>query len=80
MEGEVSRLYPTVEAGQEVAVDWKNQDFLMACCDCNLVHRFTFRVDGDTLFMSAVRENRNTAQLRRYRGVSVGSRYARPKA
>lgn len=65
---EVSRLYPTVQPEEEVAIPWRTEDYLIACCDCNLVHRFTFRVDGEVLYLSAVRENRRTAALRRHRG------------
>lgn len=57
-------LYPQVEPDEEVAIEWRTEDYKMACCDCNLVHRLSFRVDGDTLYMWGVRDNRATAQLR----------------
>ena len=64
-------MYPQVDAGQEVPIPWREKDYKMACCDCHLVHRLTFRVDGDTLYMSGVRDNRSTAALRRNRGIPM---------
>jgi hypothetical protein len=63
----VRRLYPSINAGQEVPLDWRKLDYKMACCDCNLVHRLRFTVRGKTLIIQGWRDNRSTAQLRRRR-------------
>ena len=65
------KLYPDIGPGEEVTLDWKNRDYLMACCDCHLVHRFQFTVDGDNLIIQGWRENARTGALRRYRGIPV---------
>lgn len=64
----MSDLYPDVAPEQEVTVLWRDQDFKMACCDCNLVHRLRLRVNGDKVFLSATIDRRATGQLRRWRG------------
>ena len=62
------RKYLPVKAGQKVRLEWENTDYKMACCDCNLVHRMRFTLEGDTMVMQGWRDNRATAQLRRHRG------------
>lgn len=37
----------------------------VACCDCGLVHRFTYRIKGSTVVIRAWRDNRATAAKRR---------------
>lgn len=63
--------YPDIEPGEEVVFNWQTQDYKMACCDCNLVHRLHFRVEGEYLIMQGWRDNHSTAQLRRYRGIPI---------
>ena len=39
----------------------------IACCDCGLVHDFTFvSTDGEPIGIAAARNNRATGQRRRY--------------
>lgn len=64
----MTELYPDIAPGEEVSIAWRDHDFKMACCDCNLVHRLRFRVDGDEVFLSATIDRRSTGQLRRWRG------------
>ena len=40
--------------------------FKEACCDCGLVHRVNFRVRKGALEFQAFRDNRATANRRRY--------------
>jgi prepilin-type N-terminal cleavage/methylation domain-containing protein len=59
------RSYPPIQAGEKVVVPWETEDYKMACCDCGLVHRLRFTVEGSNIIMQAWRDNRATAQLRR---------------
>lgn len=68
------RLYPEPEAGQEIEIPWLTTDYLMACCDCHLVHRLRFTVRGKMIILQGWRENRSTAQLRRWHGVPIKTR------
>lgn len=45
----VKKLYPDIEAGQKIDLDWRKKDYMMACCDCNLVHKLRFTVVGSKL-------------------------------
>lgn len=60
-----ARKYPEVEAGQWVQPI--RRGYKMACCDCHLVHRLDFRIEGDRVQLRAFRDNRATAALRRWR-------------
>lgn len=66
----LSMSYPSIEAGQKVDLDWRKDDYKIACCDCHLVHRFRFTVVGNKLRIRGWRDNRSTAALRRWRGQS----------
>lgn len=59
------RLYPDVKAGEWVQP--RASGYRMACCDCCLVHLLRFRIRGGKVQMQAFRDNRSTAQLRRWR-------------
>jgi len=61
------KKYPQIEAGQVVKIPWRTEDYKMACCDCDLVHRLRFTVKQNTLELQAWRDNRATGQLRRKR-------------
>jgi len=61
------KKYPQIEDGQVVKIPWRTEDYKMACCDCDLVHRLRFTVKQGTLELQAWRDNRATAQLRRKR-------------
>ncbi len=65
------KKYPQVHAGQAIEFNWHKKDYLVACCDCHLVHRFRFIVAGHTLRIRTWRDNRKTAALRRHRGIPV---------
>lgn len=65
------KLYPDVAGGQSVYLDWRHKDYMIACCDCHLVHRFRFSVVGGKIRIRGWRDNRRTGALRRYRGVPV---------
>jgi hypothetical protein len=60
-----------IEAGEEVVINLEKEYLDFACCDCNLVHRFLFQVNGNNLIMRFYRHNRKTAALRRYRGIPI---------
>ena len=49
------------------------QEIEIACCDCHLVHEFTFRLNKETnrAEMRINRNNRKTAALRQHHGVPV---------
>ncbi len=38
----------------------------IACCDCGLVHMLNFRIKKGKIEFQAIRDNRATAQRRRY--------------
>jgi len=65
------KVFPDVAAGEEVELDWKNRDYLIACCDCHLVHRFRFKVVKNKLIIQGWRDNPRTGQLRRHRGIPI---------
>lgn len=60
-------MYPQIEAGQAVDIDWRHKDYKMACCDCGLVHRLRFVAVGNKLRIRAWRDKRATGALRRHR-------------
>lgn len=39
--------------------------YKLRCCDCDLVHRMDFRVEGDRVQFRVLRDNRATAASRR---------------
>ena len=43
----------------------KMKGYLMACCDCGLVHRMTFRIVGEKIQLKATRARNYTAAQRR---------------
>jgi hypothetical protein len=45
--------------------------FRLVCCDCGLTHDMVTVINGDEVGISAVRNNRATAQLRRHRKFTV---------
>lgn len=46
----------------------KMDGWKMACCDCDLVHDFEFKVKDGQVMLRARRNSRSTAQRRRIRG------------
>lgn len=57
--------YEQKESGGIVEINWKADEWLLACCDCGLVHRFSFIVDGDRLFIRGWREDELTDKERK---------------
>ncbi len=45
--------------------------YLMACCDCGLVHRIDFRIANDRVQYRAYRAPRLTAARRKLRRITV---------
>jgi hypothetical protein len=66
------RRYPKVTEGEWVQP--RREGYRMQCCDCGLVHRMQFRLvkypKGHKIQMRGYRDNRATAQVRRFRGSS----------
>ena len=42
------------------------EGYRLRCCDCGLVHRIDFQIDGEHVQLRAYRDNRATAQVRRH--------------
>lgn len=61
----MSKLYPSVKSNEWVQP--KRKGYKMACCDCGLVHEIDFRIYQGRVQIRARRNNRSTAQLRRFR-------------
>lgn len=57
--------YRKVRAGQWVRPIMKGYN--MMCCDCGLVHTLNFRIVGKRVVLQAFRNNRATANTRRFR-------------
>jgi len=41
------------------------KDYLLACCDCGLVHRINFRIDRGYLELQAFRDEKATKRRRK---------------
>lgn len=52
----------------DIVVVGHGKYFYNACCDCALVHKLSVKIDkdADTAVITVHRDNRRTAQLRRY--------------
>jgi hypothetical protein len=62
----MAERYDLVYDGESINVNYKENSLDWACCDCGLVHRFEYYIEGDVLKIYSWRENRATAALRRY--------------
>jgi len=49
----------------------KMKGFVMACCDCGLVHKMDFRIVNENVQFKAVRAPRYTAAQRKKRGATA---------
>ncbi len=59
--------YNKIQNYEEVAINPSTDIFRYACCDCGLVHDMRIVIEGDDEATVAFRrQNRATAQLRRY--------------
>jgi hypothetical protein len=57
-----------------VAGEWVQpvkRGYLLACCDCCLVHRMDFRIHKGRVQFRVSLAPRSTAQMRRHQGVKV---------
>lgn len=45
--------FPQKHAGEKTTLDWATTDMVWACCECSLVHRWRFVVDGKRLTIQA---------------------------
>lgn len=61
--------FPTVKAGKWVQP--VKRGYLMACCDCALIHRMDFRIEGGRVQFRAFRAERHTKTLRKRRRIVV---------
>ena len=59
--------YYNLKDGDIVEINKEGEVIRFSCCDCALTHKFAFAIEksGD-IGMMVVRDNRSTAQLRRY--------------
>lgn len=65
----VSVRYVTVTDGEWIQPIRKG--YLMACCDCGLVHRMDFRIVTGRVRFRAYRAARSTAMIRRHRRIRI---------
>jgi hypothetical protein len=42
------------------------EGYKFCCCDCGLVHKMDFRIDGERIEFRCFRDNRATGQTRRH--------------
>jgi hypothetical protein len=65
------KTYPDVVIGKDGWSEWlvPNPNFQIACCDCNLVHDYEFKV-----LFRVKRNDRSTSQLRRHDKKNYGQK------
>lgn len=62
--------YEDLIDGEEVEIKGcmsKPKEYYQMCCDCGLVHKFSFRIKDKSIKFKVYRDNRATAQARRKR-------------
>ena len=62
---------PQIFEGDEVRIRYQDGYYLMICCDCELVHRLYFDVDGEEVILEVERDDQGTKYLRSKNGVQV---------
>ena len=60
----MNKVYEQMYEGEEVEI--VNNEQKICCCDCGLVHKLKFRMDGNKLFFIPYVDKRATAQIRRH--------------
>jgi len=55
----------THKDGDAVAINWKKQDLVFACCDCGLTHILRFKVIKDKIRIRVWVDKKITQQLRK---------------
>ena len=63
---ETKRMYDQVANPGIIEIPKGTYDMKISCCDCGLVHNFRFESESPVT-ITVVRNNRATAQLRRYK-------------
>ncbi len=61
--------FKKIHANPDGWSEWEQpvrKGYRMACCDCGLVHTMDFRIRNGRIQFRARRNNRSTAQIRRY--------------
>lgn len=48
------------------------------CCDCGLVHRTEFKLEGNRIFWRVKRDDKQTAIQRKLRGITLSEKGAVP--
>ena len=64
----VKHIFHNDDKEYEIPLD---QEFVMVCCDCCLVHRDVYTLRDGKLFWKTKRDNRSTGQIRRYQNVKI---------
>lgn len=64
-----------VEEGKWYALD--NPE-VQECCDCGLVHRTEFKLEGSRIFWRTVRDDRQTRIQRKLNGITIKTKPVRP--
>jgi hypothetical protein len=57
--------YELIESGDVFCIDPKKTLFQQACCGCNLVHQFDFKIERGKLFIKTVVDDKETKKLRK---------------
>lgn len=52
------------EEPSRIQIKWTDTDLYLACCDCDLVHKISFKVKGETLLIRIARSESETKKLR----------------
>ncbi len=60
--------YKVIEDGEWVRL---TLDHYLACCDCGLVHRITFKIVDGKLFMRPYRDEDATKKRRKAKGIKL---------
>lgn len=61
--------YGTPKAGEWIRP--VRRGYMLACCDCGLVHRVNFRIKDGRVELQVFRANRSTAMMRRHHNIRV---------
>ena len=64
----IKHIYHKDNEEYEIPLD---QEFVIVCCDCALVHKEIYTIRDGKLFCIANRYNRSTGQLRRRNNIKI---------
>lgn len=65
-----TKEFPAVEVTEGVWYALDNPE-VMECCDCSLVHRTEFKLEGSRIFWRTVTDPRRTRTQRKLHGIVV---------